>query len=418
MESVSNVKINLQRPNSVPVIYAKQDDKCTRTIVATLYDGDVPWIPPNNVHALVRCAKPDRTYVVYDSIENSADAVSITSGSPIITIRLRQQALAAAGDVFVEVNFYLGTNNNKTEKLTTFAIIVRVEKSVIDDSIIESSDEFDLLSQDIAAVLAVNTAANQADAVASVGSTANVSVTKNTRGGFHFDFTIPRGPTGDAAYVSSRLLRYAQLDDFVQPANVSDSSWSADVPTPRALKYIYTRIDDTYNNGSVKTSYMVSRNGKNGAGAIESINGYDDDNVVLTAADVGTMTTSEINTAIQTAVQNALTSYLADYVQIGYVYYKVNQHATGATPNVNSVTISLTIPEHLQGTHQIGGVLGFRLDTSVPAAVITDIVTTGNNPHVTVYAAGVLSSASLPFDYYGTGIYVYVLYIRNTFTSS
>ena len=416
MESVSNVKINLQRPNSVPVIYAKQDDKCTRTIVATLYDGDVPWIPPNNVHALVRCAKPDRTYVVYDSIENSADAVTITSGSPTITIRLRQQALAAAGDVFVEVNFYLGTNNNKTEKLTTFSIIVRVEKSVVDDSIIESSDEFDLLSQDIAAVLSVNTAANQADAVASVGSTANVSVTKNTRGGFHFDFTIPRGPTGDAAYVSSRLLRYAQLDTFVQPANVPDSSWSTDVPTPRALKYMYTRIDDTYNNGSVKTSYMISRNGKNGAGSIESINGYDDDNVVLTAADVGTMTTSEINTAIQTAVQNALTSYLADYVQVGYCYKSVAKKDN--SPNTYNVSVPITIPDHLQGTHIIGGILGFTLSYSVPAAAISEIVLTGNNPHVILTAAGTIASGALPFDYYGTNISVYVLYVRNTFTSS
>ena len=423
MESITTVKLNLQHPNTIPIVYAKQGDKFTRKIKAYLFDGETPWTPPNNSYKLVRCMKPDRTSVVYDKLEDNITSAVVVNGSSA-TICLRQQALAAAGDVYLEVNFYTtsggSSSGSKLQELTTFSIIVKVEKSAVDNVALESSDEFDILSDKIEQVLAAEGALANIEVSAISNYTAQTPSVSVVRTGadnhYKFNFGLPRGSTGAAASVLSRVASYYQDSVLFAPSTIASASWSSTFPTPSPEHYIYTRNTDEYNNGEFIHSYTVVRNGKNGTGAVDSVNGHDG-NVLITPSSIGAATTTDLTnleTSLTSAIQTAISTYLPTLIQIGTCAYTV---AKSNTPNTYWVSVPLTIPSHLQGSYMIGGVIGVSLNGSTPAAILTEVVTTGNNPHAVVYTCATYNSGQLPFDAYGCTITVWVMYIRTNYTT-
>lgn len=146
MDSKTYITLDLQAPNIAIVAAGKQNDRASRVIVAQLRDGETLWTPPAGVAAMIRYAKPDNTAGFYDVLEDGSAAYSI-SGS-VITFSLVEQALTVPGSVYVEINFY-----TETEKLTTFYFLLEVQRSVLTDSTIISSDYFNVLSQQIQALL-------------------------------------------------------------------------------------------------------------------------------------------------------------------------------------------------------------------------------------------------------------------------
>lgn len=147
MQSLTSITLNLQAPNIAVVAAAKQNDSMSRKIAATLRDGESAWTPPAGAAAMIRYAKPDGTAGFYDVLEDgTTPAYSITGN--VITITLCEQALTVPGNVFVEINFY-----TSTEKLTTFYFLLAVQKSVLEDATIVSSDYYNVLTAEIQAVL-------------------------------------------------------------------------------------------------------------------------------------------------------------------------------------------------------------------------------------------------------------------------
>lgn len=146
MNSTTQIVLNLQAPNIAVVAAGKQNDRASRTIAAQLRDGDAFWTPPAGVAAMIRYAKPDGTAGFYDVLEDGTAAYTITGS--VITFTLVEQALTVSGNVWVEINFY-----TETEKLTTFYFLLEVQRSVLTDATIISSDYYNVLSAQIQALL-------------------------------------------------------------------------------------------------------------------------------------------------------------------------------------------------------------------------------------------------------------------------
>lgn len=140
------VSLNLQSPNISTIVYAVQNDKLSRHIVAQLRDGSAPWTPPAGALPTVRYLKPDGTAGFYDSDEDDNPAIVISGSTATITIV--EQALTVHGDVYMQLNFY-GTDGSK---LTTFCWLLRVQKSVLEDATIVSSDYYNTLTATMAQV--------------------------------------------------------------------------------------------------------------------------------------------------------------------------------------------------------------------------------------------------------------------------
>lgn len=149
MQSTTSLTLNLQLPNCAVTMYAVQNDRKTRMVQATLFDGDTAWTPPAGSVAMVRFVKSDGTTGFYEVDEDGNTAV--TWSGNVATIRLAEQALTVAGDVYCQVNFY----NASEERLSTFSWLIKVQKCVVEDSTIISTDYFNILSQEIAEILEI-----------------------------------------------------------------------------------------------------------------------------------------------------------------------------------------------------------------------------------------------------------------------
>ena len=131
--------------NVPPIVYAKQNDRQTRFVAASLYENGQPFEPPSGVLAEFRAKKPDGTACFYDVNEDGEPAIVI-EGS-VVTAELAEQVLTAAGKVYAEINLY----SSAGEKLTTFSFVIIVEPSVLTDAEIVSSDYYNILSAQIKA---------------------------------------------------------------------------------------------------------------------------------------------------------------------------------------------------------------------------------------------------------------------------
>ena len=148
----STIKLNLSHPNSGVVVYAKQFDKDTRVIDIELLNGSQVWDPPAGCEMVVMYAKPDGTKGIYDVLEDNTTPAVVKTGTGKIQLTLAEQALTAAGNIFVEVSFY-------TQKLrsTTLSFILVVESGIPKNEDLVSESYFNILSELIQGLLGATT---------------------------------------------------------------------------------------------------------------------------------------------------------------------------------------------------------------------------------------------------------------------
>ena len=140
MNITTSITLNMQTPGYV-VAYEPQGNKLSRFITATLKNGSASWSVPSGATAMIRVAKPDGTFAVYDKNEKGQTAYSI-SGSTV-TIELVGAALAAAGDALVTVMFLDSTGSN----LSPFSFRLIIMPSAVSDDEIASSDYFNIFQE-------------------------------------------------------------------------------------------------------------------------------------------------------------------------------------------------------------------------------------------------------------------------------
>lgn len=149
MQSITTLNLNLQFPNYAVTMHAVQGDKLTRKVIASLYDGSEAFIPDGAALGMVRFHKPDNTYGFYDVDENGNTAVTWTGN--VATIALAEQALACAGSVLCQVQFYTESG----ERLTTFTWKIEVQQCALDDEMFLSTDYYSILSAQISSALSI-----------------------------------------------------------------------------------------------------------------------------------------------------------------------------------------------------------------------------------------------------------------------
>lgn len=261
MTENTSVSLNFQAPNISTVVYAVQNDRLSRHIVAQLRDGSAPWTPPAGAGAFIRYLKPDGTAGFYDVDENDDPAITI-DGS-VVTLTLAEQATTVPGDVYMQLNFY-GTDG---ARLTTFCWILRVQKSVLEDATIISSDYYNVLSAQIAAVLEAAAALTGLTATATglpTGSDPTVHVTGGTEGvPYKLAFGLPAGPVGPPEIPTSKIRYQAGTSPTTPPTG----TWQTTPPSVPAGGYLWTRTVLTYSSGATATIYAVARQGVDGQGA-------------------------------------------------------------------------------------------------------------------------------------------------------
>lgn len=194
MESLTSITLNLQNPNIATVAYGVQNDRLSRKITAQLVDGSTPWTPPAGALATIRFLKPDGTAGFYDTDEDGNPATVINGST--VTMTIVEQALTVPGDVYMQLNFYTSDG----ERLTTFCWLLRVQQNVLTDATITSSDYYNVLSAQIAAVLEAAASLTGLTATASglpTGSDPTVTITGGTEGvPYNLAFGLPAGPVG------------------------------------------------------------------------------------------------------------------------------------------------------------------------------------------------------------------------------
>lgn len=124
MKVVNTIKINLSCP-APNVIYAKQDDKNTRTVEIELYDNAKQWTIPSGTTFTVTYTKQDGTTGFYSVLTDGATAAASASGN-VLTVELVPQVFTAEGNVAVSVAM-----TNGTSRLSTFSFAINVEKAEV-----------------------------------------------------------------------------------------------------------------------------------------------------------------------------------------------------------------------------------------------------------------------------------------------
>ena len=238
MQVTKSIKIDLVEKGVQPIVYAKQNDSQTRFIAASLFANGHPFSVPDGVIAMFRVGKPDGTACFYDSNETGTPAITIEGN--LVTVELAEQVLTAPGNVQAEINFYTAGG----EKLTSFSFAIQVEKSVLTDQEIVSSDYYNVLTAQIKAAQdaaqSAQTSAGQAEqALQEVEQLANtVSETIQQAGQEQITAVQQAGAqqTAAAAAEADRAQGYAESINpaqFVKTVNGTgpDASGNVEVQT-------------------------------------------------------------------------------------------------------------------------------------------------------------------------------------------
>lgn len=196
LEVISVIDIDTSHPY-VSVVHGKQYDT-VRMVEAHLFESGVKWyVPAQNIYAMISYRKSDNIGGFYDITESGTVAVSVNnSDRSIIYLALDSQILRVAGETRVDVVFYDTINSGR---LGAFQFIVDVEEASIREVDLASNPYFNVLAEQIKAVLDAETELTgltaEAHALApDVQPTVSVSGGTGAEDPYHFNLGIPSMP--------------------------------------------------------------------------------------------------------------------------------------------------------------------------------------------------------------------------------
>lgn len=203
MNSTTYITLDMQAPETGVIAYAKQNDKLSRRLSATLKDGATSWTPPTGAAAAIRYSKPDGTGGFYDVLEDSSPAIIVIGNVALMT--LAEQCVTVPGLVRMELNFYTSAG----AKLTSFTWLLNVEASVLTDATIVSSSYYNVLTAQVAQTLQYkNDAASSAQAAAASAALAQ-QISQQSKGWYATAAALraahPTGQNGDWAIVGGAI---------------------------------------------------------------------------------------------------------------------------------------------------------------------------------------------------------------------
>lgn len=164
MEYTQEITLDLNSNAAPPIIYTKQGDADTRVLEIHLMEDGNEYQPPADAFAVFRMRKPDGT-----TIGAGVDDTTITSvDNNIVTVRLSEQALAAAGRGLADILLYNGDQYLST---ASFILVIQPAPVAVMRGVVSSNEYsvFESLLDSLGSTLpAVQSAA--AEAVAASNS--------------------------------------------------------------------------------------------------------------------------------------------------------------------------------------------------------------------------------------------------------
>lgn len=163
MEYIQEITLDLNSNTAPPIIYTKQGDVDTRVLEIHLMENGNEYQPPADAFAVFRMRKPDGT-----TIGAGVDDTTITSiNNNIVTVRLSEQALAAAGRGLADILLYNGDQYLST---ASFILVIQPAPVAVMRGVVSSNEYsiFENLLSSLGDTLpAVQSAAAEAAAAAS-----------------------------------------------------------------------------------------------------------------------------------------------------------------------------------------------------------------------------------------------------------
>lgn len=126
MPVTHEINLNLSKYILPATVHMMQGDADSRTVIATIWDGPVKYIPAEGVKPMVRFGKPDGTGGLYNKTET--DEKVILSGSKV-TAPIARQVLTVPGIVKMQIELYEGDT-----KISAFPFQIHVIPSSKDDA--------------------------------------------------------------------------------------------------------------------------------------------------------------------------------------------------------------------------------------------------------------------------------------------
>ena len=141
------LSLNVSSASVPPTLHMTQGDSNSRSIVAALFSGAIPFNIPTGAAVMVRFGKPDGTGGLYDATESGAHVVFAGN---TVTAPVAAQMLSVPGVVVAQIEVYSATTEESPAyRLASFCFFVDVEKSAYPDDTIISSDYYNILSESI-----------------------------------------------------------------------------------------------------------------------------------------------------------------------------------------------------------------------------------------------------------------------------
>lgn len=155
LDALTHIKIDVANPSVTPVVRAVQEDIRSRFIEVELLENEAPLTIPAGTTGTIGVRTSKGVHILYDEDEDENAAVTISGN--IATCYLRQEALANADKLYVNLILRDGTTI-----LTAFAFYVEVEALAVPSGSIVQTDYFNILQQEIEEA---NTAAETARSI-------------------------------------------------------------------------------------------------------------------------------------------------------------------------------------------------------------------------------------------------------------
>lgn len=148
-EVLQEVTVDVSKSIPAPTVFCKQADNVVRVLRVTIQDNKEDYPIPAGFVARLRGTKADGTRI-YLNARSAAENVA--------EFILTQNALAAYGKATCEVEL----SNNAGDVVKSCNLVLNVQKTAMDDSAVESTDEFQSLGAAVAGAQAAQKAAEDA----------------------------------------------------------------------------------------------------------------------------------------------------------------------------------------------------------------------------------------------------------------
>ena len=148
-EVVQQVTVDVSRNLPAPVVFCKQADNVVRVLQVEILDNKQAYNIPDGFAARLRGTKSDGKRIYLDARTQTANTAEFV---------LTQNALAAYGRATCEVEL----SNAAGDVVKTCNLILNVQQTAMDDSAVESTDEFKSLGAAVAGAQAAQKAAEDA----------------------------------------------------------------------------------------------------------------------------------------------------------------------------------------------------------------------------------------------------------------